>query len=342
MSFKQLGVNDKVLSTDSITGTVWSGNNTTLTTYFTNSVQTVSNTGNFYTHVYNTQSGFNTADVQFDIAYADKDGSGSIFYNNQVTGSSPSRSTYGQFLNLVLGDENKNFVFGNYTASNFYALSLERARFKQKLLPGTMTLKMSGAAAGIGELSLTDDSKNTSTTTFNEAGRVYQIVSGAAGTVHTGVNVNGYSNGNGSYGMFLPDISTVLINAAAIDGNAAAKGISAGTTRGYDLNSTNSLQLVRHLSASNSWLLNSEEAISSDFYFIRANNTEFNYSTNPTFISGSSGALLHNTMLNNPQTFITTIGLYNAQNDLLAVAKLSRPLIKDFTKELLVRVKLDY
>ena len=189
MSFKQLGVNDKVLSTDSITGTVWSGNNTTLTTYFTNSVQTVSNTGQFYTHVYNTQSGFNTADVQFDIAYADKDGSGSIFYNNQVTGSSPSRTTYGQFLNLILGDENKNFVFGNYTASNFYALSLER-------------------------LSLTDDSKNTSTTTFNEAGRVYQIVSGAAGTVHTGVNVNGYSNGNGSYGMFLPDISTVAPLAA--------------------------------------------------------------------------------------------------------------------------------
>ena len=223
MSFKQLGVNDKVLSTDSITGTDWSANNTTLNTYFTNSIQTVSNTGQFYTHVYNTQSGFNTADIQFDIAYADKDGSGSIFYNNQVTGSSPSRTAYGQFLNLVLGDENKEFVFGNFTGSNFYALSLERARFKQKLLPGTMTLKMSGAAAGIGELSLTDDSKNTTTTTFNEAGRVYQMVSGAAGAVHTGVNVNGYSNGNGSYGMFLPDISTLLINAAAIDVNAAAK-----------------------------------------------------------------------------------------------------------------------
>ena len=47
-------------------------------------------------------------------------------------------------------------------------------------------------------------------------------------------------------------------------------------------------------------------------------------------------------MLNNPQTFITTIGLYNASNELLAVAKLSRPLVKDYTKELLVRVKLDY
>ena len=47
-------------------------------------------------------------------------------------------------------------------------------------------------------------------------------------------------------------------------------------------------------------------------------------------------------MIDTPQSFITTIGLYNDNNDLLAVAKLSRPLLKDFTKESLIRVKLDY
>ena len=47
-------------------------------------------------------------------------------------------------------------------------------------------------------------------------------------------------------------------------------------------------------------------------------------------------------MINSPQAFITTVGLYNDNNDLLAVAKLSRPLLKDFTKETLVRIKLDY
>jgi hypothetical protein len=47
-------------------------------------------------------------------------------------------------------------------------------------------------------------------------------------------------------------------------------------------------------------------------------------------------------LINNPQTFITTVGLYNDQNELLAVAKLSRPLVKDFTKEALIKVKLDY
>ena len=47
-------------------------------------------------------------------------------------------------------------------------------------------------------------------------------------------------------------------------------------------------------------------------------------------------------MIDNPKTFITTIGLYNDNNDLVAVAKLSQPITKDFTKEALVRVKLDY
>ena len=192
MSFKQLQVNDKVVSTDSITGTVWSANLTTLNLFFTSSGQAGGNTGEFYTHVYNTQSSFETADVQFDIAYCDKDGSGSLFYNDQVTGSSPTRTNYGQYQNLVLGDETKEFVFGNYTGSYFYALSIERARYKQKLLPGTMTLNMSGAAAGLGEISLTDNSKNVTTTTFNEAGRVYQLVSGSAGTVYTTDDANGY------------------------------------------------------------------------------------------------------------------------------------------------------
>jgi hypothetical protein len=88
-------------------------------------------------------------------------------------------------------------------------------------------------------------------------------------------------------------------------------------------------------------MLNSQETISSDYIFIRARNAEFNYTENPSFISGSSGEIVFSSFINNPQTFPTTIGLYNSTNELLAVAKLSRPLLKDFTKEALVRVKLD-
>jgi hypothetical protein len=95
-------------------------------------------------------------------------------------------------------------------------------------------------------------------------------------------------------------------------------------------------------SSAPSFTLNSQETITSNYVFVRPRSSEFNYSENPSFISGSTGEVLYSQFINNPQTYITTIGLYNDTNELLAVAKLSRPLLKDFTKEALVRVKLDF
>jgi hypothetical protein len=87
--------------------------------------------------------------------------------------------------------------------------------------------------------------------------------------------------------------------------------------------------------------LNSQETISSDYVFVRIKNQDYNYTTNPSFITGS-GTLIYSNFINSPQTFPTTVGLYNDNNELLAVAKMSKPLTKDFTKEALVRVKLDW
>ena len=68
---------------------------------------------------------------------------------------------------------------------------------------------------------------------------------------------------------------------------------------------------------------------------------EFNFTTNPSFLD-DDGNLRYTTMENNPKVYITTVGLYNDTNDLVAVAKLSQPIAKDFSKEALIRVKLDY
>ena len=99
---------------------------------------------------------------------------------------------------------------------------------------------------------------------------------------------------------------------------------------------------VSNTSIDNVFELNSQETLTSDFVFIRTRNTEFNYSENPTFISGSTGEVIYTYFINNPTVYPTTIGMYNDSNELLAVAKLSKPLQKDFTKEALVRVKLDF
>jgi hypothetical protein len=76
--------------------------------------------------------------------------------------------------------------------------------------------------------------------------------------------------------------------------------------------------------------------------FIRARNTQYNYSMNPSFISGSSGKIINQDWFDNPQTYITTVGLYNDNNELMATAKLPRPYNKNFQNELLIQVGLNF
>jgi len=355
-AFTQFSNGDIINSVDSQTGTVWSGNQPRLTEMYTSSVQSTSNSGQYYIHVYQTASTETTAAVQFDIAYADEQGSGSLDYNALVVGKSPSSTIFGQYQNIALGDDTDPFIFGNYSSSYFYAIAIERARYKESLALGTMALSLSGSDGANGSpanggvtLHLTDNSRISTGNVFGNAGRVYQVVSGSEGAVYTGLNANGFTPDSGSYGLFLPDVGLILLNAAALDGNqpfATDGGINLGTLRNSNQNDNNMSRLNGAISQSvfggNFFRLNSQETLASDLYFVRAQNSEFNYSSNPSFVSGSTGQVLWNTMYNNPQTFITTVGLYNGSNELCAVAKLSRPLVKDFTKELLVRVKLDY
>ena len=458
-AFVILDQGDVVISNDSVTAPMWSSNNPNLTNFYTSSTQISSNVQEYYTSIFQTASTETSAEIQFDIAYSDQVGSGSQFLNNLVTGSTPTRTNYGQYRNLVLGDENASFIFGGVTSSYFYALPLERARYKQTILPGTWTLKLQGynattlttaittnlvptaplpttyaagtvavsqgnvywfesdgvtadtafqaywdalagpaptvtinvsatlgvtsltfsAAignntnplkagsvikldnamsgitddiflrvskywmAGTSEIQLTDDSKVNTTTQFCDAGRIYQIISGSAGVVNTSLgNVNGYTSLSGSYGFMLPDINTLILNGEALDSVPQGGGINFGTSRSFDSKGDNSLQLVDSLNNGGQFTINSQEDLSSDYIFCRAKNSEYNYSANPSFISSSTGAVVFPEFVENPTTYITTVGLYNISQELLAVAKLSRPLEKNFTKELLVRVKLDF
>ncbi len=87
---------------------------------------------------------------------------------------------------------------------------------------------------------------------------------------------------------------------------------------------------------------NNSTEINSKVYFCRAPHNKFNYSSNPTYINNGAIRVKNENRSNPPISYITTIGLYNSSNELLAVAKLSEPLRKDPTNELTLRVRLDY
>ena len=351
MGFKRLDPEDFLVSADSVSQTVWSDRKPELSTFFTSSAQKVASiSGDYYLAVYQTGSTEVSAEPQFDIAYGDKTSGGGVYFNAAVAGKSPTSTIYGQYRSLVLEDEDKDFTFGTATAvEHIYVMSVERARYKEKLLPGSFNITLQGATGN--PIYLTDNSKEVTVPDYFGAQRAYQIVRTTNATTYgtsNGIN-GGYTTSAGSYGLFLPDTGLIIFNGTALDytpgspsATAADYGIGLGSNRTLNTDGDNPSKLFAGIAKGASFKINCEETLSSDFVFVRMRNAEFNYSENPSFIKGSTGEVYHDSYINAPQTYITTVGLYNDNNDLLAVAKLSKPLLKDFTKEALVRVKLDF
>lgn len=362
MSFGAYNPEDQVLSSDAIISPMWSNNNTTLNTFYSWSFQEQSadNTfaGKFYLSVYQGNvAATQSLESQFSIAYGHISGSGSAYFNALVPDKTPTRDVYGQFRSLVYGDENTSFQFGGtaYSSKDIIVLSINRARFKESFNPGSFYLTLKNGGNQIG---LVDDSTVTTTSTYIGTTRVYQILSGSydSGTQTTTVYSPNYTS-VGSYGVILPDEGLIILNPRALalapgtlggigvtfneDSSAtvAALNIANGATS-YNINNRLVFDLL-NTPASPNFSLQSYETLSSRYFFTRVKNAEFNYTTNPTIID-ANGNLLYTQLVYNPQTYITTVGLYNDAGDLLAVAKLNKPLVKDFTKELLIRVKLDF
>jgi len=344
MSFTRLDPTDFVVSADSVVAPAWSNNVTTLSTFFTASANT---TGSYYVDVYNADVSSATSSVQFSVAYGHYAGTGSAPLNSLVPGISPSRITFGQYRNLIYGDAESPVNFGglNTSSVDIAAIPIDRNRYKESLFPGTFNLALSSSA---GKIVLTDNSNDVSTITYVDGGRLYNIVSGSNGSavntpLVTGASAKGYT-ASGSYGFFLPDIGLIVLNPRALSLPFANGGlnISFSTANTVGGSSTNNDLIFKIIKDGGSFQLNSQETISSDYVFVRVKNADYNYSTNPSFITGSTGTLIYSNFINSPQTYPTTVGLYNDNNELLAVAKMSKPLTKDFTKEALVRVKLDW
>ena len=324
MSFIRYNTEDSVISAESVVRPLWINDAYTLSTFFTASGYT-----EYYLDVYNLNPSSTGSEVQFDIQYGHIYGSGSVPINPTVKGYSPSRIVYGQYRNLVYGTETDNFSFdgGVTTAQQIYVINIARNRYKESLQPGSLNLSLKSGSATI---QLTDDSNTTSLTRFIGENRIFYLISGSNGNAYTASASASY------YGIMLPDLGFMVLNASgSLTPYIQAANLTTASAQ------YNHLKLFNSISASGNFQLRSQETVSSRFFFTRVKNGDFNYTTNPSIID-ANGNLLFTTLINNPQTFITTVGMYNDNNELLAVAKLSKPLVKDFTKEALIRIKLDY
>jgi hypothetical protein len=352
--YKKFGAIDKVTNrTEIVTSGIWSGDTGSLDVKanYTSSVQVASVSGKYYLDVYNMETSSEAAEVQFSIAYGDSRGFGAPTLTQNDDSTLPTKATYNQYKNVLLDSADPYFsVYTGSTAggtdmTSFYAINVNRARYKERLDPGNISIELSGSVRTI---TLIDDSGGTDEN-VTTAGRVYNLVSGSLniGSALT-ASISSYTAPNGQgFGLFYPDMGIILLNPNALESAvdpklAAATSSAVSTYHQNNGNNVGSVALLMAISGGMDFQVRRTENVSTSHYFVRANNREFNFSNNPTFVTGSVGQFVNSSFERDPKVYITTVGLYDDANELLAVAKTSKPIEKSFDKEVAIKVKLDF
>jgi len=336
-----------------VTTGLFTGNAATLSTMFTSSTQT-SSSKQYYYSVFNSTAAI--GESQFAVAWGQRNGSGSSAQG--TLNDSPSRAVYSQYRLLLLNPGDTTFTFANSTNSDsIYVINFDRARIKEKLnsgnwqfnlaeLNGKSTLVPNSAYTGSNVIisssnkiiSLIDDSSTVTTNTLGNSGRIYNIVSGSI--------TNGVYKQSGApvyYGLAYPDMGILILNGDILNASA-----SFNTVSGSNVDGDNTMKLFKSISgsivvaAANAPQARNEQTVTSTHYFVRMKNAEYNFSNNPSFVTGSVGEFKQPTFIGDPKVYVTTVGLYNDRQELLAVAKLSQPIQKSFNSEVLIKCKIDY
>ena len=288
-----------------------------------------------------------SSEDQFSVAFGHINGLGSQS-GSTANKVGQTEAVYRQFASQLLlpSEISGGFIINSTSQSACHFIVAKRARMKDRINKKNWTLHLSGTLSNgtVTELRLTDDS-DTTAATITPAGPRFNIISGSAGT----------KVGTKIYGHFFPNMGVLALStntvSSSLPGSASAAVIAqntlttmtkAGLAEDTSTDAENALKLVKCIQNGTTTSFRSEEDQNSVMYFCRAKAANFNYTNNPTFTSGSDNGFKQRTMEGNPQTFITTVGLYDAQDTLVAVGKLSTPVQKNHSSEAVIKAKLTY
>jgi len=340
-----------------VTAGLFAGSSGSISSMYTSSAQSDTSKQYYYSVYKDNPSSTLTATSQCAVAYGHRLGSGS-FSAGQLNDSA-TKAIYSQYKQLLLNPGDTTFTFGTSgNSDSIYVVNFDRSRLRDRLDPGNWQVslaQLSGsfyannvhtgsnvkiALPGASVISLIDDSGDTDQSVgFSAAGRVYNIISGTL--TNGGYIVN---NDYVYYGLAYPDMGMLVL-----DGNMLNISASFNTVTGSGIAGDNAWKLFTSISGAmsingsvNSFQARNEEVVNSTHYFVRVKNGEYNFSNNPSFTTGSVGEFAQATFIGDPKTYITTVGMYNDNQELLAVAKLSKPIQKSFQNEALIKVKLDF
>ena len=346
MAFYKIFNPDEDMNEDNaiVTSGLFQDGASSITAFHTSSTQ-YSNTGDYSIDVYRYDPASNaSASVQFGVAYGHKEGSGSLGTKG-ATGDRTTAAIFGKFNNLINPPETTAFKFqANTTSKQIYAIVFNRARMREAIEPGGWELRLHAGGAGTTTVKLIDDSstnKGGNTDQRNFAPE-YNVVSGtlSGGTsIKTAASAETSGNG-GSYGTFYPKLGVILLNPERLQ----AASLLMATVSASNTDSRNDLTFFKAVKSGSYFQAKRQEEITSRHYFVRATANNFNSTTNETFYTESVSGVKQviSGIRTDPRVYITTVGLYNGDSELLAIAKLSKPILKSKSREALIKVKLDF
>ena len=293
----------------------------------------------------------------FAVAYGHNRGSGSVWSVGELN-DTPTRAIYSQYRLLALDLPDTEFTFytnGVATSSkDVYVINFSRTGMSDRIDPGNFEISLAElnggdyannvftgsnvqVSASNKVLTFIDNSDDRSDT-ISCAHDPYVSYAIVSGSLNDGVYT---SNSLHTYGIVYPNLGIMVLDPYKLNSE-----LSFNTVTGSNIAGDNAFKLFTSISGSGvigSYMkARNVKYKTTNHFFVRVASSLANYSSNPTYVSGSEGAFFHPCFEKNPQTYITSIGLYNDFNELLAVAKLSKPINKSFDNDVLVKIRLNW
>mgnify|MGYP003627873326 CR=1 FL=1 len=369
-TYKKITTNDTVSTRTllheavPVTGTIVSG------TYNGASTVTEQNIKNYshgmFQSVYDYPYLSSSANHIFDLTVGYSNNS--TYSGSAVSGNAKKINLYTQMAQVLVGfdqtgsvrdfDRDGDFAGGTKNKECFF-INFARLLNKDEMKKGSFILTMvtGGTAENVG-LDEGGDTDTLLTISDYGAANNYKVNSpaGEYGILYTasyaddspgtGVGLIYYQAG---IAVISGSIFSASVQAAAMVEATSSLGIQQGYAN-LDSGSFSRIMTGSHISSScdairgriSNITFDNTTELNSTIYFCRANHNDFNYSSNPSYLTGSKIRIKGNKKSNEPKAYVTAVGLYSADNELLAVAKLSEPLKKTPSNELTLRCRLDY
>jgi hypothetical protein len=322
-----------------ITGTIVSG------TYSDNNIKTYSH--NMFESVYDYPYASSSANHIFDLSFGYTSGSG--LRSSSYTDSAKKLQVYNQMAQVLVGfDTNRTVrpfdedgqLGGGPKHRNVLFINFARLLVKDEIKKGSFTLQYfaSGTYASSSGLTTIQDTNAQNDYRVNSPAGEYAVLYNSS----TPVGLIYYQAGVAVLSVATSSVSATVSGSTTQLFSSTAGMNSAGNTINQLITGSNITAIsdaFRHRLYNVSF--NNTTELNSTIYFCRANSGDFNYSSNPTYLSGSR-IVVKQATTDEPTSYITTVGLYSTDNELLAVAKLSEPIKKTPSTELTLRVRLDY